>query len=225
MLPTSYHPLHICESIPYSVLSRVKRCCSVPEDFLKALEDYKGYLKDRGYSDRTINKAEMKLAKVSRGQLRKVESADVDEAEIKRPKKDFRCFPLVMKYNVKLPKMNQLIKKYQHILEWSPETTQLFPKGSVFVSYKVEPTIRQLLCKSAFPLLTNDSPCRIDAEIAPTISGGCFKCGNKCKLCDLFLTEGEYAWSFNTHDKFKIKSKLNCGSGNVIYIIFDLYYP
>ena len=55
--------------------------------FFKALEDYKGYLNDRGYSDKVINKTEMKLATVSREQLRKVEPADVDVAENKTPKK------------------------------------------------------------------------------------------------------------------------------------------
>ena len=33
LLPTSYHPVHTCESIPYSVLSKVKRLCSREEDF------------------------------------------------------------------------------------------------------------------------------------------------------------------------------------------------
>ena len=114
LLPTSYHPVHIFEAIPYSVLSRVKRCCSLPEDFAVALEEYKGYLKDRGYSDNVIEKAEKTLATVSRDQLlKRVNSTDPTDqgaqASYKSKKKDYRCYPLVMRYNIKLPKMKYLM--------------------------------------------------------------------------------------------------------------------
>ena len=227
LLPTSYHPVHIFEAIPYSVLSRVKRCCSLPEDFKVALEEYKGYLKDREYSDNVIQKAEKKLEKVSREQLlKRVDSTDPSNQEAqssyKAKKKDYRCYPLVMRYNIKLPKMNNIIKKYQEILEWSPETLKLFPKGCIFVSYRVEPTIRNLLCKSGFPALNQNENLTLNLGTNNNENmGGCVKCDKQCKMCKLFLYEGEYAWSHNTKDKFKINKKLNCESNNIIYIIND----
>ena len=227
LLPTSYHPVHIFEAIPYSVLSRVKRCCSLPEDFTVALEEYKGYLKDREYSDNVIQKAEKKLEKVSREQLlKRVDSTDPSNQEAqssyKAKKKDYRCYPLVMRYNIKLPKMNNIIKKYQEILEWSPETLKLFPKGCIFVSYRVEPTIRNLLCKSGFPALNQNENLTLNLGTNNNENmGGCVKCDKQCKMCKLFLYEGEYAWSHNTKDKFKINKKLNCESNNIIYIIND----
>ena len=124
-----------------------------------------------------------------------------------------------MRYNIKLPKMNNIVKKYQHILEWSPETAKLFPKGCIFVSYKVEPTIRNLLCKSGFPALTENENLPRNVNISNL--GGCFKCDKKCKTCSMFLYEGQYAWSHNTNDKFRINKKMNCESKNIIYIIND----
>ena len=190
---------------------------------MSSLKDYENYLIKRGYSVTVIEKAKQKLATKSRTDLlyNNPNSNDSEHCICTAKKKDFRCFPLVMKYNAKLPKMNKLIKKHLHILEWSPETVELFPKGSIFVSYRVEPSIRDLLCKSGFPLL--NKPAAIDEPVPLPEKGGCYKCEDvTCKTCALFLMEGEFAWSYHTNDKFLIKKKLNCKTKYIIYVIFDL---
>ena len=129
LLPTSYHPIHICESIPFSVLSRVKKICSEPEKLKECTAEYIKYLKERGYSDSVINKALEKLEGKTREELIEKKSETQNE-------KRKRNYPLVMKYNVKLPPTNKIIKRHEHILTLREETANLFPTGSIFYPIK-----------------------------------------------------------------------------------------
>ena len=128
LLPTSYHPIHICKSIPFTVLRRVKMICSEPDILQQCTTEYISYLRQRGYSDNVINKALSKLEHISRDDM--INKKRVNETHQNKCK---RCYPFVMKYNVKLPPINKIIKKHsEHILTLTKETSELFPAGSIF---------------------------------------------------------------------------------------------
>ena len=204
LLPTSCHPAHICKNIPKSVLTRVKKCCSEPEEYEKAKKEYIGYLRDRNYSKVLIDEAAQAVDKMDREKL--------IYKSVDKPQKG-RSFPLVYKYNPKLPNMGNSINKHKHILSLSPDTSQLFPSSSIFVSFKVENNINRQLTSSKF------KPNQTEVQ-TPQNNLGCISC-ESCKLCQDFLVPSEYAKSYHTQEKFKIKSTIMCNTKNVIYIVND----
>ena len=54
---------------------------------------------------------------------------------------------------------------------------------------------------------------------------GCFGCEKSCDLCKNFLMESKTFSTPNTTQTFKIKSRIDCNSKNVIYLIFDKKCP
>ena len=97
LLPTSYHPIHICESIPFTVLRHVKMICSEPEMLEHCTKQYIFYLHERGYSETVINKALSKLENITRDDM--INKKCTNETHQTKCNK---CYPFVMKYNVKL---------------------------------------------------------------------------------------------------------------------------
>ena len=215
LLPSSYHPTHICENIPYSVMSRVRRCCSEETAYEQAVWKYSVFLHKRDYSDSRIEHAINKVNAIPRAEFLKVNEKESAKS---------RSYPLVMKFNAKLPNMNYIIKNNVDILKRTPETAELFPERSIFVSYRVEKSIRDLITHSGFKTPAVNQV-QSGGKVAPgnskaVSSSGCNKCGN-CKLCNNFLEETNFIWSHHTKEKFNIKTDLTCTTGNVIYAIHD----
>ena len=207
LLPSSYHPVHMIENIPFSVMTRVRRC-SGEHSYQTAIQEYKTHLLKRDYADEIIDKAIDKANQTDRNDLIFNKKDPIDKEN------SARKYPLIMKYNAKLPNMNQIIRKHLPVLKLTPETSELFPEKSIFVSYKIEKNIRELITCSKFR--SRDTH---DQEINPDVKG-CVKC-NKCKLCKLYLEETKVAWSYHTNETFRLKSTLTCTTPNVIYAIHD----
>ena len=187
--------------------------CSEPEVLEHCTKKYIFYLRERGYSDSVINKALNKLKNITRDNM--INKNCTDETHKTKCKK---CYPFVMKYNVKLPSINKIIKRHEHILTLTKETSELFPAGSIFVSFKVERNIRDILTSSYLRPLHGDAPGMEELQISP---GSCAKCGDECKMCRLFLIESTHAWSYHTKDRFQIKGNLSCQTENAVYILQD----
>ena len=237
LLPTSCHPIHTCKNIPFSVVSRVKRCCSDNELYKIGVEKYSNHLRNREYSDEIIEEAIHKVNALDRESLIGLTSTP---READNPKS--QVYPFVMKYNSQLPNMNDILNKHKHILTTTENTASLFKPESIFVSHKVEHNIQKLITKSRFskskqylpnedqnvdthktgPTLEIQSPSVVIRETGKEESG-CHKCESKtsCKTCKLFILQSKHAWSYHTDEKFEIKNKLTCTSNNVIYIIQD----
>ena len=128
--------------------------------------------------------------------------------------------------------MSKYIRENLHILELTPETSKLFNRNSIFVSYKMESNINSLICRNKFVnkskhtvqlegvedvLSTNIAP----EQPLPTADNiGCFKCSG-CTFCDNFLIESKTFSSSKTKQIFTIKSYITCTTPNVIYVIYD----
>ena len=205
LLPSSCHPTHICKNIPKSILTRVKRNCSSEETYQEGVQEYTGYLKMRDYSDDSISNALEQVSSKSREEL---VSKSSDKTHV-------RSYPLVVKYNPRLPNMNSIVKKNLHILDIHPHTRDLF-KDRIFVSFKMEPNIKSLLTSSRF----KDKPNEEEAEQLVE-DGGSISCG-KCSLCKNFVLNTKIATSYNTNTTYQIKGDVTCETQYIIYQIKDM---
>ena len=209
LMPTSCHPTHICRNIPNGVMKRVKRNCSDPDTCASTYEEYKTYLQNRGYHDDLINSA-IKAAE-----------ATPRESLIMKPEKSesksSASYPMVMKFNPRLPPMAKFINKHIGILALTEETANMFHKSSLFVSYKMEKNILSLTTRNKFQ--SPEGPSLADAVEAPEM--GCFGCPAKCTLCKNFLVECKEFSSSKINQTYKIKSYIDCNTRNVIYMITD----
>ena len=218
LLPTSCHPAHICKNIPQGVMKRVRRNCSEEGTRLETYQEYKQYLLQRDYSLDLIEEA-IKLAEdTPRAKLLgTLESLDSSSKS--------RKFPLIMKFNPRLPPMSKYISQHMHILELTPETNKIFSKDSVFVSYKTEQNILSMITKNRFKCRSQSSRAQQVSDVGEqsniVTDAGCYGCVKKCTLCKDFLIECRQFTSSKTNQTFNIKSKITCDTKNVIYMITD----
>ena len=217
LLPSSCHPTHICKNIPQGVMKRVRRNCSEESTRLQTYHEYKKYLGQRNYAEDLIEEAIRQAELTPREELMGIATGT--------EKSRNRNFPLIMKFNPRLPPMSKYIRENLHILELTPETKALFNKDSVFVSYKTEQNISSMITKNRFKsqesantgLLSNGTL----LLQAVNEDHGCFKCEKKCALCKDFLIECTSFTSSKTNQNFMIKSKICCDTKNVVYMITD----
>ena len=208
LLPTSCHPTHICKNIPKGVMKRVRRNCSEDDTRVATYDEYKQYLLQRDYNEVFIDEAIALAEQTPRDALMGKSAAT--------PKSNSRKYPLITKFNHKLPPMSKYINENLHILELTPETSRMFNKSSVFVSYKMENNILSMITKNKFKSKSLGNGHQIDDP-----NWGCFKCSKLCTLCKNFMVESKSVTSSNTNQVFKIKSHITCDSENIIYMITD----
>ena len=220
LLPSSCHPSHVCKNIPKGVMQRVKRNCSDQASLTLAYKEYTEHLQVRNYSDEIIQEAIDRAESTPRNKL-------MGLSEVESRKSTNQKFPLIIKFNPRLPPMSKYINEHLHILSITPETGKLFNKDSIFVSYKIEKNILSTITKNKLKSdIYMNTP--IPPTIQPRITGdenlGCFKCGS-CTLCKNFMIETKIVFSAKTNQTFRIKDRLTCQTNNVIYMIIDKLCP
>ena len=222
LMPTSCHPSHICKNIPRGVMKRVKRNCSSDEICIEGYSKFKQHLIRRGYSSTIVDEAiEQAISTPREVVLGSVNSNDIDTSSK-------RQFPLVMKFNPKLPPMSHYIHKHFHILQLSSKSTHLFNKRTIFTSYKMERNILSMITKNNFkPPSTLQLPPATRPTLVHTAdpNWGCHPCANSCTLCKNFLKPSLTFTSPKTSQTYKIKAHINCNTKNIIYLILDLKCP
>ena len=132
-----------------------------------------------------------------------------------------------MKFNPKLPPMSKFIRDHMHILQLTAESNNLFNKDSIFVAYKMERNILSLITRNKFKSSNFDHNAQPSSELMNSnelleSNWGCYKCSQNCTLCKNFLIETKTFTSPNTNQTFKIKTKTDCKTKNIIYLILDL---
>ena len=214
LLPSSCHPLHTIRNIPYGIAHNAYKISSDPESYEAAKLEYSSYIRDRGYNDEIIEESFAKVEKLDRHKL------VFDRKEISTFGNK-RNYPLVCDFNPSLPPVGKFIHKYKYILKLDEELCKVIDPDKIFVSYRGNKTIKDLLVPSKLKASTNDH--HNDQTSASNIPKfGCFKCGKTCKLCNDFLDSPSMITSFHTDQEFPFKHKLNCKVPNLIYKIDDL---
>ena len=194
--PSSSHPKHCINAIPFGVALRLRRNCS-NDDFLhKRCNEYKSYLRQQGYCAKLVNQQFDKALKLERSHLLKP-----------KQKSSNRTFPLVLDYNPRLPDVSRVIKKHLHLLESNPKIAEIFPAKSIMPAYRRTKNLKDLLA----PSKCKDTPISSKEK-------GCFKCSKRCDLCKNFLVESSNFTSLATGRSYNIQQNLGCSSSNVIYL-------
>ena len=165
LLPSSCHPVHCHENIPFSLGFRIKRICSEDATFQRRLEQLREMLLAREYRPRVIEAAFNKLKDLDRSEtLRKVENKSSEK------------LTLVMTYDPRFPKMSAVVQKHFKTLVMDPEMKQVFQDKGMQVAYKRHRNIREFLCRAKlYDLKDRRNPTRATQL-------GWRKC-NKCTTC------------------------------------------
>ena len=142
LLPQSCHPTHIAENIPYGVAHRVFTTCSEPEEYEKCKTEFMSYLEKRNYNRKFVIEAFERAEKLDRISI----ISGVKNNSVKY--KGDRCYPLVCDFNPAYPPVGRIINKNKFLLKLDPLLVKTIPPEKIFVSYRGNKTIKELLVPS-----------------------------------------------------------------------------
>ena len=200
LLPSSCHPSHICENIPYSLALRLKRICSDNVDFLSQLEILKTKLLSRGYRLKFITKAFEKVSSIERKvALKKVEIKPVD-----RP-------ILSLTFDPRLPNISKILFRHWSVLVKNPRIKRMFPNPPM-ICWTRPKNLREKLVRAKLPSKTK-------SRKSERSKLGFKHCNRNCNMCKHSPKFANHVISSTTTEKFPILSEMTCLSSNVIYSI------
>ena len=202
-------------------MKRVKRNCSSDTICNKGYAEFKQHLIRRGYNSAMVEEAIDQARSTPRESLLGSNTDDNSTPHM-------RQYPLVMKFNPKLPPMSHYIHKHLHILELSSQSKHLCNKRTIFTSYRMERNILSMITTNKFKLpsaSTQMNPPTPSTAIHTSPNWGCHPCPNSCTLCKNFLKQSLTFTSPKTSQTYRIKSHINCNTKNIIYFILDLKCP
>ena len=205
--PSSAHPSHCKNSIPYSVALRLKRNCSTEEFLTKRVNEYKQYLFQQGYDKGIVNSQFHKVSMLSRDTL--LESKKVNNPHRSRKRK---IVPFVTDFNPNLPNIRKIINNNIHHIKSSEILKDIFPDKSIITSFRRPKNLKELLAPSKLKTHVDN----VDLAIGCL---GCTKCNKRCDLCNNYFNQSKTFTSFKTKKQYRIKQNVTCSSKNVIYLI------
>ena len=189
----SNHPKHCLKNIPFSLARRI--CMIVEKDSIKdnKLLELKHLLLKQGYPEKIITNGIEKAMNIPQSELR-----------INKTKNTQPILPFISTFNPNNPTILPILKSTLENLKCS-EIMEKALKKTKFVNCKRQaPNLERILCKSGF----NSTMFRGIVE----------QCGKNCFCCDYISQGTEYLFK-EVKYTFKIKSKFNCESKNLIYVI------
>ena len=207
IMPHSATPKSSLQGIAKGVATRVRRICSEEADFHQVSKLYQQRLVDRGYNEAFIAEEFAQITKVDRKTVlaRKV-----------RKRKEVTAW--VVDYNPRLPSLNKFIQKSLYKLYQDEQMRKCFPEGSLLVSHKKAPNLKQILVDKRYNQRNKVS--NPQGALVTNEEKGIFLCNRKCQLCQNgHLITGKHFRCSVTKKKYSIKQHLDCNVRNVIYLI------
>ena len=180
LAPSSAHPSHCKNAIPFNVALRLKRNCSSPLFYERRKTEYASYLVQQGYSDKLVQKQFDKVNCLSRDSLIHPATVGISKRQV---------IPFVLDYNPNLPEIGKIISNNFYILYSTPLMREIFPDRSIIPAFRRPKNLKELLAPSKLRSRTRALTHQGGATL------GCFKC--KCDLCRNYFTESNSFASFN----------------------------
>ena len=197
LLPSSCHPPHQHENIPFSLAMRIVRICSLPESRDLRLTELKQMFLERNYRPKIIDDAITKARNIPRSiALRKV----VKPVLSKRP-------IAVVSWDPRLPPIDTIQQKHWRAMTLDPYLKQVFPEAPL-VAYRRQKNLREHLIRAKLPP-------QIEMRNRRQLNG-LKKCPKSCLICP-YIEEGptikgnSFTWRINT--------RVSCQSNNLVYMI------
>ena len=121
----SEHPYSLKKSIAYSQALRIKRICSIQNEFEKHSSNLLQQLKKKGYHHDTLKE--------------QTEKARVQERTLllnKNPVEVKQSIPISVTYNRTLPKIKSVVDKHRHVLQVNPELKERIQSSPIIAFRK-----------------------------------------------------------------------------------------
>ena len=178
LLPTSCHPPHCTDNIPFSLALRIVRICSDPDMRDQRLSELQGLLTERNYKPGIIISAINKARLIPRTKALQ---------HVAKPASDTRP-ALVIAFHSRLPDIPSIINKHWRAMtSMDPYLHEVFPDPPL-VSYKRQRNINDFLIKAkVHPKLSHHQKRKCE---------GMRKCNKPCVICP-YIMEGKVIKSSN----------------------------
>ena len=200
LLPSSCHPAHVTNNIPFSLAYRIIRICSESETRDLRLEELKSLLLARNYKAKLINAAIEKAKSIPRQKA--IEKVETRTTTTRRP-------VFAVTYDPRLPSLPGILKKHwRTMVGGDPHLKEVFPLPPL-VAYKRPANIRDKLIRSKIPSNTSQRPRRVIP--------GMTKCNN-CVICP-YVKTGKTVKSAASNLTVDINRPVNCQTKNMLYCI------
>ena len=197
LLPTSCHPNSITKNIPYSLALRIVRICSESNTRDKRLVELRQMLLDREYKASIVDAAIARAKAVPRTEALK---------RVFKPKTTKRQV-LVIRYDPRLPSINQIVRKHYRSMIQDPYMAQCFPEPPL-IAYTRPKNIRDRLIKAKIPKILRPR------RFIP----GMHRCKNNCKICP-YVNTCKVIKATHTDKVVHLSREYNCQTKNIIYIV------
>ena len=201
LLPSSCHPSHVSESIPFSLCLRLVRICTEQGSLERRTSELKTMLLERNYKARLIDNAIAKAMATPRDKaLEKVHH----EAQSR--------ITFVVTYSPCLPPLRNIVQKHYTTLTRDYEMKQIFDKPPM-IAFRQPKNLKKTLCRAKLPPLPTRASQRIQ-----NITGlrKCLK--SNCRTCELIDESPHISTEKSSHTHTN-KDMYTCESKSVIYMI------
>ena len=196
VLPSTCYPMKNINKVPQGIALILRRICNTTEKYELRANEFKNYLLARDYKPSLADKQFKKISKISRENARKSKLKTNQVSKIK----------FVTKYNLRLPKIDGIIKKHISILHNDDALKTVFPKGCFSTIYKRNKNLKELIAPSVYPKKINTTRSSITS------------CNN-CDICKNYMVFDNTFICTVTGKSYFMKGQLNCESINAIYIL------
>ena len=198
LMPSSVHPPHCVQNIPYSLAMRINRICTFSETRELRYQELKDLLLTRGYRGGMVDAAIAKSRAIPRSEALKFV---VKQQSTKRP-------VFVVSWDPRIPSIDAIQQKHwRAMISLDPYLKETFPDPPL-VAYKRVKNIRNYVIRSKVP---EPNQTRTRRKI-----NGMKKCTKNCPICPFIKETREIKAKKFT---WKLNRKITCQSHNIVYMI------
>ena len=202
--PQSSHWPSICQNIPLTVITRIRKNCSHDEIFEKRVIEYKAYLLQSGYKNDDIDQQFVKGMKMERRNL-------LTRKKDKKSQQNIIRF--ITPYEPSFPDVYTIMNKHARFIKNDPILQKVFPRGvkDFRVTYRRE-------SKNIKERIT---PSSVNTGRKRNMVGRSEPCGkNPCVHCNfLRRSASNQFYSIQMKQWFRIRQIIKCTTENVIYLV------
>lgn len=199
----SCHFKHWLYNIPKGQLIRIKRNCTIEEDYKDQAHILKERFMKKGYSEMSLNNQINEVNHLSRNRML--------ETTTKRQTAFPEVPQIILDFNAQHKEVEKLFKKHWHILKADKHLNAVLPEKPKFI-YKRAPTIRDKVVKNVI-----EPPPR---NLFTFFSGTGFYPCKHCYACNHAQKQRKTDFQATTTGQtFTIKDFIGCNTEGVIYVL------
>ena len=195
-LPSSFHPKHRIEHIPYSLALRIRRICSRECDFQVYANELSKKLQSRGYSIISITSA---ISKANAAQRKELFKFKTKPSQIDR-------IPFFVTYHPDMPKTHKILEQHWPKIESSSKLKRIFPEKPL-VACRRPISLKDILVRA-----------KLNSQANPNTVGYSGPCNtSRCQTCKIMRPLQTFKSMLGATSS--IKGTFSCKTMNAVYLI------